>query len=134
MPDFSNLKGQWATVSPSGVAFSAYSGAAVTPRPCPPSTVGGWAVDPSLPLPTLGQVETPAPSSAASGPNPTAPHSASPTISSVGSPGESASATSTTAQGGAAQFERNVLFFNEGSVAGCLLTLLTLGLAVLLLL
>lgn len=56
-PDFNNLKAQWATLNPSGVALSAYSKAAssITGVPCPASTSGGWAVDPSSPLPTLGQ-------------------------------------------------------------------------------
>ncbi|KAF7510136.1 hypothetical protein GJ744_007035 [Endocarpon pusillum] len=137
-PDFSNLKAQWATISPTGVVLSAYSGTSVTPRPCPPSTAGGWAVDASLPLPTIGQVETPAASSAASAPSPTGPTGPRPagpaTSSSAADTVGSGSATSTTASGSAAQFEHNVLFFNEESVTGCLVALLTIGLAVLVLL
>ncbi|KAL1971279.1 hypothetical protein VTN77DRAFT_231 [Rasamsonia byssochlamydoides] len=59
-PDFTNLKSRWATLSPSGVALSDYSASAasLTPPPCPTSTPGGWTVDPSSPLPTLGQVAT----------------------------------------------------------------------------
>ncbi|PYI21255.1 glycolipid anchored surface protein GAS1, partial [Aspergillus violaceofuscus CBS 115571] len=56
-PDFDNLKAQWATLNPTGVALSDYaaSTSTITPPACPASTAGGWAVDPSAPLPTLGQ-------------------------------------------------------------------------------
>ncbi|PWY92074.1 hypothetical protein BO70DRAFT_348511 [Aspergillus heteromorphus CBS 117.55] len=56
-PDFENLKAQWATLNPSGVALSDYlpSTAAITLPDCPASTAGGWSVDPSAPLPTLGE-------------------------------------------------------------------------------
>ncbi|CAI7627482.1 unnamed protein product [Penicillium glandicola] len=56
-PDFSNLKSQWATLHPTGVALSAYkkSTSSLATIECPASTSGGWAVDPSSPLPTLGQ-------------------------------------------------------------------------------
>lgn len=57
LPDFNNLKSQWATLNPTGVALSDYSKAAssIAAVECPASTSGGWAVDPSSPLPTLGQ-------------------------------------------------------------------------------
>ncbi|PYH40147.1 putative 1,3-beta-glucanosyltransferase [Aspergillus saccharolyticus JOP 1030-1] len=56
-PDFDNLKAQWATLNPTGVALADYaaSTSTITPPACPASTAGGWAVDPSAPLPTLGQ-------------------------------------------------------------------------------
>ncbi|KAI9876046.1 MAG: hypothetical protein M1830_007459 [Pleopsidium flavum] len=55
-PDYSNLKSQWATLTPSGVKLSAYSASAtMTPPACPSSTAGGWAIDGNVPLPTLGQ-------------------------------------------------------------------------------
>lgn len=56
-PDFNNLKSQWAAMNPTGTALSAYKKAAssITGIACPASTSGGWAVDPSSPLPTLGQ-------------------------------------------------------------------------------
>ncbi|KAF9893133.1 hypothetical protein FE257_012544 [Aspergillus nanangensis] len=56
-PDFDNLKAQWATLTPSGVALSDYvkSASTVSPAACPASTAGGWVVDPNAPLPTLGQ-------------------------------------------------------------------------------
>ncbi|KAJ5925711.1 CAZyme family GH72 [Penicillium verhagenii] len=57
-PDFSNLKSQWATLSPTGTSLSAYKleTSTITNPECPASTSGGWAVDPSSALPTLGQV------------------------------------------------------------------------------
>lgn len=57
LPDFNNLRAQWATLNPTGVALSAYSKAAssISWIECPASTAGGWDVDPSSPLPTLGQ-------------------------------------------------------------------------------
>ncbi|KAJ5950282.1 Glycoside hydrolase superfamily [Penicillium vulpinum] len=59
-PDFNNLKSQWATLNPTGVALSAYLKSISRPTAveCPASTSGGWAVDPSSPLPTLGQTYT----------------------------------------------------------------------------
>ncbi|KAJ5793947.1 hypothetical protein N7457_000546 [Penicillium paradoxum] len=56
-PDFNNLKSQWATLHPTGVALSAYrkSVSNIAAIECPASTSGGWAIDPSSPLPTLGQ-------------------------------------------------------------------------------
>jgi 1,3-beta-glucanosyltransferase GAS1 len=56
-PDFSNLKSQWATLSPTGVKESTYS-PTNTPPPCPSSTPGGWLVNGNVPLPTLGQTYT----------------------------------------------------------------------------
>lgn len=60
VPDFDNLKKQWATLNPTGIALSEYakSTAAITRPECPSSTAGGWAVDPSAPLPTLGQTHS----------------------------------------------------------------------------
>jgi len=57
LPDFTNLKSQWATLTPSGVALSAYSASIsqITPPPCPTATPGGWVVDASASLPSLGQ-------------------------------------------------------------------------------
>ena len=55
-PDFSNLKSQWAKLTPSGVKLTAYSASATkSPPACPSSTAGGWVVDGNAPLPTLGQ-------------------------------------------------------------------------------
>lgn len=56
-PDFSNLKSVWATLNPTGVALSDYSASAskITPLACPAETSGIWDVNPSAPLPTIGQ-------------------------------------------------------------------------------
>ncbi len=75
-PDFSNLKSQWASVTPTGVRLSAYSpSATVAPPECPTSTASGWAVDGNAPLPTLGQTldrNAPAPSPTSAAPDGTA--------------------------------------------------------------
>lgn len=55
-PDFSNLQAQWKTLTPSGVASSAYS-ASITAPPCPASTAGGWLVDGNVKLPSVGQTQ-----------------------------------------------------------------------------
>ena len=53
-PDYSNLKSQWATLTPSGVKSSSYS-ATNSPPACPASTSGVWEVNGNVALPTLGQ-------------------------------------------------------------------------------
>jgi hypothetical protein len=85
-PDFGNLKSQWATLNPTGVVLSEYReiASSISGIECPASTSGGWAVDPSSPLPTLGQTYKKNSSSATG------------TASSAGTTGtESASATTT---------------------------------------
>lgn len=52
-PDFNNLKQQWATLNPTGVAEAAYR-PTYSPPPCPAYTKGDWEVKPGAPLPTLG--------------------------------------------------------------------------------
>lgn len=52
-PDYSNLAGQWKTITPSGVAESAYT-PSLSPPACPSSTAGAWAVNGNPPIPTLG--------------------------------------------------------------------------------
>jgi 1,3-beta-glucanosyltransferase GAS1 len=52
-PDYSNLAGQWATLTPSAIALSAYSPSFSAPA-CPASTAGSWEVNGNPPLPTLG--------------------------------------------------------------------------------
>lgn len=51
-PDFSNLAGEWQTLSPSGVAEASYTPSLSAP-PCPEAS-GGWLVNGDVPLPTLG--------------------------------------------------------------------------------
>ncbi|KAL1613402.1 hypothetical protein SLS54_010645 [Diplodia seriata] len=53
-PDFSNLKRQWATLTPTGVKKSAYSPSLTAPA-CPSYTAGVWEVNGDVSLPTLGQ-------------------------------------------------------------------------------
>lgn len=53
-PDFSNLKSQWATLTPTGVKESAYSPSLTAPA-CPDYTSGVWEVNGAVALPTLGQ-------------------------------------------------------------------------------
>lgn len=55
-PDFTNLQSQWATLTPQGVASSAYS-PNITPPACPSSTPGGWLVDGDVKLPSVGQTQ-----------------------------------------------------------------------------
>lgn len=59
-PDFTNLKNQWATLNPTGVALSDYTATAYssTLPACPASTSGGWGIDGSVALPTLGATYT----------------------------------------------------------------------------
>ena len=52
-PDFSNLAGQWKTLSPSGVVEAQYT-PSLGPPACPEAT-GGWLVDGDVALPTLGE-------------------------------------------------------------------------------
>lgn len=54
-PDFDNLKAKWAGSHPSGVSKADYNAKAVSTRPCPTSTPGGWwLVDGNVKLPVLG--------------------------------------------------------------------------------
>ncbi|KAI1179739.1 Glucanosyltransferase-domain-containing protein [Nemania sp. FL0916] len=53
-PDFDNLSKQWAKITPTGVAKSAYDPNIVSTRACPTSTAGGWLVNGNVAVPTLG--------------------------------------------------------------------------------
>lgn len=53
-PDFTNLKSQWATLTPTGVASSNYAASSVSSRACPAATVSGWLVEGDVVLPTVG--------------------------------------------------------------------------------
>ena len=59
-PDFANLKSQWASLSPTGVALSAYSASAssLSTPACPSSTPDGWLINGNPPIPTIGQSAT----------------------------------------------------------------------------
>ncbi|KAF2139297.1 glycoside hydrolase family 72 protein [Aplosporella prunicola CBS 121167] len=52
-PDFSNLKSQWATLTPTGVKKSAYTPSLTAPA-CPSFTSNVWEVNGAVALPTLG--------------------------------------------------------------------------------
>lgn len=54
LPDFTNLQSQWATLTPTGIASSAYTPSLTAPA-CPSSTAGGWLVDGDVKLPSVGQ-------------------------------------------------------------------------------
>lgn len=103
-PDFSNLKAVWSTVSPQGVALSDYtaSASAITPVACPSSTAGGWNVDPSSSLPTLGQTAVIATNTGGSGSS----------ASGTAAGGSSSSATSATSKGAASSIYPIRLSFN----------------------
>ena len=130
LPDFPNLKSRWAAVTLSGVALSTYS-EIVTPRPCPSSSAGGWEVDPTAPLPTLGQVAAQTSDPVA---NQTTPQSGDGSPSSTASETVTEPAASTTAQGIAGQVNPNVFPFACGSATGCLAALLTIWLTMVMLL
>ncbi|KAI0193671.1 Glucanosyltransferase-domain-containing protein [Xylaria flabelliformis] len=53
-PDYDNLSKQWAKITPTGVAMSAYDPKTVSTRACPTSTSGGWLVNGNVAVPTLG--------------------------------------------------------------------------------
>ena len=52
-PDFENLRAQWTTLAPSGVAEAQYT-PSLSPPQCPEAT-GGWLVDGDVALPTVGE-------------------------------------------------------------------------------
>lgn len=56
-PDFSNLKTQWATLTPTGVHSSDMDTATLSTRACPASSSGSaaWLPNPSTALPLLGE-------------------------------------------------------------------------------
>jgi hypothetical protein len=54
-PDFSNLGNVWKTLNPTGVKASAYNPSQSAVQ-CPAFTAGAWEVNPTAPLPSLGQV------------------------------------------------------------------------------
>ena len=92
-PDYTNLKNQWKTLTPTGVKLSDYSAQAskLSAPACPSSTADGWLVNGNPPLPTLGQTLERIPPTATAA-------AASGTSGTTSSP--SASATKGTATGG----------------------------------
>ncbi|KAK5660982.1 hypothetical protein OQA88_12359 [Cercophora sp. LCS_1] len=55
LPDFTNLKNKWATITPTGIASSDYDPKHVSTRACPTSTSDGWLVNGNVALPTVGE-------------------------------------------------------------------------------
>lgn len=56
-PDFSNLRTQWATLTPTGMMKSDMTTGTLSTRSCPASSSGtqAWLVDGNTPLPTVGE-------------------------------------------------------------------------------
>ena len=148
-PDFSNLQSQWAKVTPSGTPLSAYDPETVSPRSCPGSTEGGWAVDPSQPLPTLGaevvaesgsrptNAVLPAVSEATDAIATAATNSEADSVEQTSGSAielfdktsEEGSASPSPASDDARQNGPNFLVLKDGNISGSMLALLTTGLA-----
>lgn len=127
-PDFTNLQGQWATLTPIGVSQSAYAATAPTTVPsCPAYTASGWTVDPSSALPTVGAagVSPGKPSDVPQG-----------SITAVASASASASAAASSAssKNAAGKTNANPLSSGEASFLGAAIALLTVGAGAVLLL
>jgi hypothetical protein len=126
-PDFNNLQGQWATLTPTGVARSAYTPSNTAPS-CPAYTAGAsaWNVDPGAALPTIG----------AAGVSPGSPTNVPQgSITSAPSSSASASASSSSAAANAAgKTNANPLSSGEASLLGAAIALLTVGAGAVLLL
>ncbi|KAL1306050.1 hypothetical protein AAFC00_004176 [Neodothiora populina] len=97
-PDFSNLSTQWATLTPTGIAMSAYTPSNSAPS-CPAYTSAQWDVNGDVALPSLGQIYNAEVSSSITAG--TAAASASPSASASGS-GSAAAGTTGSATGTAA--------------------------------
>jgi hypothetical protein len=131
-PDFTNLQGQWATLTPTGVARSAYTHSNTVPS-CPAYTAGAsaWTVDPSAALPTIGAagVTSGSPANVPQGSITSAPSSSGTTSnSSASASGSSSSANA------AGKTNANPLSSGEASLLGAAIALLTVGAGVVLLL
>lgn len=128
-PDFSNLQAAWATLSPSGVALSAYSASAssIKPPACPSATLSGsnaWTLNPSIALPTVGEVGVS--SGLPTGiPKGSITSGASGSATSTGS----SSSASASAKSGGGKTNVNPLLTGESSFMGMFVALLTVGAA-----
>lgn len=58
MPDFENLRTQWAKVTATGIMRADYTPTAISTRECPAATQAGWLVDGNVALPALGDTFT----------------------------------------------------------------------------
>lgn len=135
-PDFTNLQGQWATLTPTGIASSAYSPSIALPA-CPTSSVSGWTIDPSAALPTIGAagITEGTPSNVPKGSITTGTTSASSSSNSgSASATSSAAKTSATAKGAGGKTTANPLSSGETGFLGMAIALLTVGAGVVFLL
>jgi 1,3-beta-glucanosyltransferase GAS1 len=142
MPDFTNLKAQWATLTPSGVDSAAYAATMkTTPPACPAFTADGWNVDANAPLPTMGaEGVTPGmPSGVPTGSitvtintshaNSAPGASTSHTYPSTGNPSSTTSegASAATSEGAAGKTSSNPLSIGEVGVTGMIVALIAVG-------
>jgi 1,3-beta-glucanosyltransferase GAS1 len=146
-PDFSNLQAQWATATPSGVSSAQYAAKVkTTPPPCPAFTAGGWTVNPSEALPTVGAegVSAGMPSGVPTGSitatvitntNTTTPAARiSNTYGSTGPSTTNGGASSATSSGAAGKTTSNPVSNHEVGFTGMVVALLAVGAGVMLLL
>lgn len=108
LPDFTNLQSQWATLTPTGVASSAYS-PSLTPPACPTFTQGGWLVNGNVALPSIDQVFTST--------IPMAGTTAATTAAAVSTSGSAASASPTKKSQSSANGGREIAGMSAGLVA-----------------
>jgi len=129
-PDFTNLQAQWATLTPTGIPSSAYAASVsnLSPPPCPSSTAGtsAWTINPSLPLPTIGEAAVTASQASATSNSITSSASSS----SSSSTSTKTSATAATTKGAAGKTNVNPLSTGEMGFMGMFIALMTLGAAV----
>jgi hypothetical protein len=131
LPDFTNLQGQWATLTPTGVAKSVYAPTAPTTVPsCPAYTAGAsaWTVDPSAPLPTIGAAGVSP--GAASG----VPQGSITSVPAASGTASNSSASASAAANAAGKTNANPLSSGEASLLGAAIALLTVGAGAVLLL
>lgn len=146
-PDFSNLQAQWASVTPTGVASAQYTANMNISAPSCPAASGGWTVDPSAALPTLGAagVSPGMPSGAPTGSitaRPSPMSSPSLTYNSTVTTTRSKSSTSSTSeasssassQGAAGKTSNNPLSSSDAGLVGMICALVAVGAGVVILL
>jgi 1,3-beta-glucanosyltransferase GAS1 len=119
VPDFDNLKTQWASASPESTRADDYQ-ANVTPPACPGAKVDSWSIDGNVPLPSLNEVFTSrVMSSISAGPKASTPLSSSMTL----------RPSSTTPSGPSSTVERVQVATSGAAQSGHKITGMTLGLA-----
>lgn len=143
-PDFSNLQAQWATITPTGTPSSAYVADMTISTPSCPAASGGWTVDPSSSLPTLGaQSVTPGmPTGVPTGSITVSPtssarssltHSSAASASSTSSP-TSQSSSSATHKGAAGKTTSNPFLISDTGFIGMMAALIGIGAGIVILL